>query len=83
MIEKRKGGTELPITTGMIVVIIAYDWVYYFSLFFVYFFLYFSKPIKTPLSRKRASNLGHLFPLLGFSKWKSIFRVIRSVIKLL
>ena len=43
---------EFPITTETIVVIIDYDWVYYF--------LY-----------------------LGFQKWKSIFRVIRSVIKLL
>jgi len=73
-----------PITTRTIIVIIDYDWADYFLYFFHIFLLYFSKPIKIPpLSRKRASNLGHLFPLFGFSKWKSIFRVIRSVIKLL
>ena len=71
-----------PITTGTIVVIIDYDWVYYFLYFFI-FLLYFSRPIKPPLSRKRVNNLSYLFPLFGFSKWKSIFRVIRSVIKLL
>ena len=74
---------RFPITTRTIIVIIDYDWVYYFFYFFHIFLLYFSKPIKTPLSRKRASNLGCLFPLFGFSKWKFIFRVIRSVIKLL
>jgi len=38
----------LTITTGTIVVIIDYDWVYYFLYFFCILFLYFPKPIKTP-----------------------------------
>ena len=54
-----------------------------FSLFFVYFFCISLNLSKLPLSKKRASNLSCLFPLFGFSKWKSIFRLIRSVIKLL
>jgi len=37
-----------PITTRTIIVIIDYDWVYYFLYFFCIFLLYFSKPIKNP-----------------------------------
>jgi len=72
-----------PITTRTIVVIIDMTQfiIIFISLYISFVFLYIYK--NPHLVGRGQAILVASFLYLGFSKWKSIFRVIRSVIKLL